>query len=147
MTDPVETVLEARDGRQTSIGFDDAFVTIGKRINPTNRKVLTQQLKGGDMTLARRDARRQMEAGAQVIDVNVGFAGADEPIVMPMAVRASMEEVGLAALYRFAQPRGFGGGPHGDQGDGRRSSPNPDLEDKGEASALRRHRHSMPRYF
>ena len=94
MTDPVETVLEARDGRQTSIGFDDAFVTIGKRINPTNRKVLTQQLKGGDMTLARRDARRQMEAGAQVIDVNVGFAGADEPIVMPMAVRASMEEVG-----------------------------------------------------
>ena len=54
MTDPVETVLEARDGRQTSIGFDDAFVTIGKRINPTNRKVLTQQLKGGDMILARR---------------------------------------------------------------------------------------------
>ena len=36
-----------------------------------------------------------MEAGAQVIDVNVGFAGADEPVVMPMAVRASMEEVDL----------------------------------------------------
>jgi 5-methyltetrahydrofolate--homocysteine methyltransferase len=66
---------------------------IGERINPTNRRLLSAQLEAGDMTLVRRDARRQVEAGAQVLDVNVGFAGADEPVVMPLAVRAIMEEV------------------------------------------------------
>jgi len=95
MTDYIETVLEGRDGRQTRIGFDHPFVMIGERINPTNRKILTQQLEDGDMTMVRRDALRQVAAGAQVLDVNVGFAGADEPIVMPMAVRAIMEETDL----------------------------------------------------
>lgn len=89
----VETILEGRDGRRVAIGFDHPFVIVGERINPTNRKVLSAQLEAGDMTLVRRDARRQVEAGARVLDVNVGFAGADEPKVMPLAVRAIMEEV------------------------------------------------------
>lgn len=95
MNTNIETILEGRDGRQVVIGFGHPFVMIGERINPTNRKVLTQQLEAGDTTLVRRDARLQMEAGAQVLDVNVGFAGADEPVVMPMAVRAIMEEVDI----------------------------------------------------
>lgn len=93
MNTSIETILEGRDGRQVVIGFGHPFVMIGERINPTNRKVLTRQLEAGDTTLVRRDARLQVEAGAQVLDVNVGFAGADEPVVMPMAVRAIMEEV------------------------------------------------------
>ncbi len=93
MTSYIETILEGRDGRRVSMGFNHPFVMIGERINPTNRKVLSAQLEAGDMTLVRRDAHRQVEAGAQVLDVNVGFAGADEPVVMPLAVRAIMEEV------------------------------------------------------
>lgn len=93
MTRNVETLLEGQNGRIVKIGFDHPFVMIGERINPTNRKVLSKQLEAGDMTLVRRDARLQVEAGAQVLDVNVGFAGADEPMVMPMAVRAIMEAV------------------------------------------------------
>lgn len=93
MTTYIETVLEGRDGRRVVIGFERPFVMIGERINPTNRSTLTRQLKEGDMTLVRRDARQQVEAGAQVLDVNVGFAGADEPKVMPQAVRAIMKEV------------------------------------------------------
>lgn len=93
MTSNVETLLEGQNGRIVKIGFDHPFVMIGERINPTNRKVLSKQLEAGDMTLVRRDARLQVEAGAQVLDVNVGFAGADEPMVMPMAVRAIMEAV------------------------------------------------------
>jgi 5-methyltetrahydrofolate--homocysteine methyltransferase len=93
MNTNIETILEGRGGRQVVIGFGHPFVMIGERINPTNRKVLTKQLEAGDTTLVRRDARLQVEAGAQVLDVNVGFAGADEPVVMPMAVRAIMEEV------------------------------------------------------
>jgi 5-methyltetrahydrofolate--homocysteine methyltransferase len=89
----IETILEGCNGRRAVVGFDHPFVIIGERINPTNRKVLSQQLADGDMTLVRRDAQRQVEAGAQVLDVNVGFAGADEPVVMPAAVRAIMEVV------------------------------------------------------
>ena len=92
MTYP-ETTLQGRDGRTVVIGFGRPFVVIGERLNPTNRKLLSKQLEAGDMSLVRRDARAQVEAGAQVLDVNVGFAGADEPAVMDRAVRAIMEEV------------------------------------------------------
>lgn len=93
MTANTETVLEGQDGRRVVIAFDQPFVMIGERINPTNRSVLTEQLQANDMTLVRRDARLQVAAGAMVLDVNVGFAGADEPHVLPQAVRAIMEEV------------------------------------------------------
>lgn len=99
-----ETVLEGRDGRRVVIGFGHPFVMIGERINPTNRKVLTEQLKAGETTMVRRDARRQAKAGAQVIDVNVGFMGANEPEVMPMAVRAVMEEVDLPVSIDTPNP-------------------------------------------
>ncbi|GEM_PF-3246987 len=60
---------------------------IGERINPTNRKVLTAQLEAGDTTMVRRDARRQVEAGAQVLDVNIGFA----PAPLSWAFRAHVK--------------------------------------------------------
>lgn len=88
-----QTILEGRDGKQVIIGFDQPFVVIGERINPTNRKVLSQQMEAGDMTLVRRDARRQVEAGAQVLDINAGIPLGDEPALMPVIVRAVMEEV------------------------------------------------------
>lgn len=110
MTPNIETVLEGRDGRRVVIGFDHPFVMIGERINPTNRKVLTQQLEAGDMTLVRRDARRQVEAGSQVLDVNVGFAGADEPVVMSLAVRAIMEEVDVPLSIDSPNPQAVAAG-------------------------------------
>ena len=89
----VQTTLEGRDGKQTIIGFDRPFVIIGERINPTNRKVLSRQMEEGDMTLVRRDARRQVEAGAHVLDINVGIPLGDEPALMPQVVRVVLEEV------------------------------------------------------
>jgi 5-methyltetrahydrofolate--homocysteine methyltransferase len=87
------TILEGRNGKQAIIGFDQPFVIIGERLNPTNRMLLSQQLQNGEMTLVRRDARRQVAAGAQVLDVNVGIPLGDEPALMPQVVRAVMEEV------------------------------------------------------
>jgi 5-methyltetrahydrofolate--homocysteine methyltransferase len=110
MSSNIETVLEGRDGRRVVIGFDHPFVMIGERINPTNRKVLTQQLEAGDMTLVRRDARWQVEAGSQVLDVNVGFAGADEPVVMSLAVRAIMEEVDVPLSIDSPNPEAVAAG-------------------------------------
>ena len=100
-----ETVLEGRDGYRVTMGADHPFVMIGERINPTNRKLLTKQLEAGDTTLVRRDARLQVEAGARVLDVNVGFAGADEPAVMPVVVRAIMEEVEVPLSLDSPNPK------------------------------------------
>lgn len=93
MASETETILEGRNGCQAVMGPGRRLVVIGERLNPTNRKTLAAQLQAGDMTMARADARRQVEAGADVLDVNVGFAGADEPAVMAALVAAVMEEV------------------------------------------------------
>lgn len=89
----IHTILEGRNGKQTVIGFDRPLVMIGERLNPTNRKVLSQQLQEGDTSLVRRDARAQVEAGAGVLDVNVGVPLADEPALMRPVIEAVMAEV------------------------------------------------------
>jgi 5-methyltetrahydrofolate--homocysteine methyltransferase len=34
--------------REVHIGFDQPFVIIGERINPTGRKILAEEMKNGD---------------------------------------------------------------------------------------------------
>ena len=67
----MNTVLSS--ARQSVIiGPDQPFVIIGERINPTGRKVLTAQMIDRNMSMVCRDARRQVEAKAHVLDVNAG---------------------------------------------------------------------------
>jgi 5-methyltetrahydrofolate--homocysteine methyltransferase len=61
---------------------------IGERINPSGRGRLRRALLEGDWEYIAEEARRQVEAGADVIDVNVGGRGIDEAAVLPAAVRA-----------------------------------------------------------
>jgi 5-methyltetrahydrofolate--homocysteine methyltransferase len=68
-------------------------VLIGERINPTGKKRLAAALAGGDLELVRQEALAQVEAGADVLDVNVGADEVDEVELLPQAVRAVMETV------------------------------------------------------
>jgi 5-methyltetrahydrofolate--homocysteine methyltransferase len=68
------------------IGFDQPFVVIGERINPTGRKLLAEEMKNGDYSRVESDALAQIAAGAQILDVNAG-AIADEPRVLAECVR------------------------------------------------------------
>ncbi|HKN48012.1 MAG TPA: dihydropteroate synthase [Candidatus Polarisedimenticolia bacterium] len=79
--------------RTVVIGPDDPFVIIGERINPTNRKKLAEELRRFDFSRVRREALEQVEAGAQMLDVNAGIPGADEPGMLKGAVLAMMETV------------------------------------------------------
>src|SRR3974390_3444382 len=56
-----------------AIGPDQPFVMIGERINPTGRKKLGPLMAAGDFGAVGRDARLQVAAGAQVLDVNAGY--------------------------------------------------------------------------
>lgn len=76
------------------IGPDDPFVIIGERINPTGRKKLTSQMMDLDMALVRRDAQRQVDAGAHVLDVNAGVPDDDvEPDILRTAIVAVQKQV------------------------------------------------------
>jgi 5-methyltetrahydrofolate--homocysteine methyltransferase len=72
--------------REVVIGFDRPFVLIGERINPTGRKLLAEEMKSGDFSRVERDAIAQVEAGAQMLDINAGIPLADEPALLARAV-------------------------------------------------------------
>ena len=73
--------------REVAIGFDEPFVIIGERINPTGRKLLAAEMKQGDYSRVEADALAQVEAGAQMLDVNAGIPLADEPAILAEAVK------------------------------------------------------------
>ena len=75
------------------ISPDDPFVVIGERINPTNRKKLAEELRRLDYTRVKADALAQAAAGAQVIDVNCGVPGADEPAILKGAVEVLQQTI------------------------------------------------------
>lgn len=74
-------------GSEVVIGFDEPFVIIGERINPTGRKALTEEMKAGDYTRVARDASAQVAAGAHMLDVNAGIPLADEAAILSDCVR------------------------------------------------------------
>jgi 5-methyltetrahydrofolate--homocysteine methyltransferase len=73
--------------REVVIGFDQPFVIIGERINPTGRKLLAEEMKNGDFSRVEADALAQVEAGAHMLDVNAGIPLADEPAILAETVR------------------------------------------------------------
>jgi 5-methyltetrahydrofolate--homocysteine methyltransferase len=73
--------------REVAIGFDQPFVVIGERINPTGRKLLALELKNGDYSRVVADALAQVAACAQVLDINAGIPLADEPAILAEAIR------------------------------------------------------------
>jgi len=81
-----DTVLSSAT-REVVIGFDRPFVIIGERINPTGRKLLAEEMKAGDYSRVERDVLAQVEAGAQMLDVNAGIPLADEPGILAHTVR------------------------------------------------------------
>ena len=66
----------------------DGITVVGERINPTGKKRFQQALREGDMNYVLEQAVSQAEAGAQVLDVNVGAPGVDEPVLMEQVVKA-----------------------------------------------------------
>jgi 5-methyltetrahydrofolate--homocysteine methyltransferase len=88
----METLLKGL-GQQVVIGRDRPTVIIGERINPTGKKRLAAALTAGDLSVVREEALKQVDAGADVLDVNVGAAGVDEVDILPKAVKLVLETV------------------------------------------------------
>jgi 5-methyltetrahydrofolate--homocysteine methyltransferase len=91
-----DTVLSSAT-TEVAIGFDRPFVMIGERINPTGRRKLAEEMAAGDFSTVVADALAQVEAGAQMLDVNAGIPLADEPAILAKVVELvqSITEVPL----------------------------------------------------
>ena len=73
----------------------NGITVVGERINPTGKKRFQQALREGDMNYVLEQAVSQTEAGAQILDVNVGAPGVDEPALMEQVVKALQSVVSL----------------------------------------------------
>ena len=86
----------APDGNAVTISSGTSVVTltphaglvIGERINPTGKKLLKEAYARGDTAYVLREAVKQIDAGAQVLDVNCGVPGIDEAAVLDATVAA-----------------------------------------------------------
>jgi 5-methyltetrahydrofolate--homocysteine methyltransferase len=82
----IVTVVSSQK-KEVRIGFDERFVIIGERINPTGRKILAEEMKAGNFDRVVSDALAQVEAGAHMLDVNAGIPLADEPAILAKAIQ------------------------------------------------------------
>ena len=71
-----------------TIIIGDTVKIVGERINPTGKPRLKAALKEGDLEYILREGLTQIDEGADILDVNVGMPGIDEPKMLKGAVSA-----------------------------------------------------------
>lgn len=88
----MDTVLQSRS-RTVVIGAEQPFCIIGERINPTGRKAFSEELRAGDYDTVVADALAQVEAGADMLDVNAGIPLVDEAELLTRLIRLVQDTV------------------------------------------------------
>jgi 5-methyltetrahydrofolate--homocysteine methyltransferase len=83
----MKTVLRGNT-REVTIDTNGPVIIIGECINPTRRKKLVSTLQEGNFEYVLELAESQIKAGADVLDVNVGFPGVDDVKLLPETVLA-----------------------------------------------------------
>ena len=77
---------------------------IGERINPTGKKLLKEAYKNGDTAYILREAVRQVEDGAKILDINCGVPGIDEASTLESVVEAVQGVVTVPLQIDSADP-------------------------------------------
>ncbi len=92
-----------------AVELDGARV-IGERINPTGKKRFQQALREGDLDYIVRRGVEQQDAGAEILDVNVGLPGLDEADMMRRTVKALQAAVDLPLQIDSSDPKAIEAG-------------------------------------
>lgn len=72
-------------------------LVIGERINPTGKRLLKEAYAKGDVAYVLREAVKQVDAGAEILDVNCGVPGLDEAALIEATV-ASVQSVATCPI-------------------------------------------------
>ena len=70
----------------------------GEKINPTGNKLVKEALKAGDTAAIKELAAKQQQAGADILDINVGLPEIDEKAVLPHVIQAVQSVVTLPLI-------------------------------------------------
>lgn len=114
---PAFTVTSAQQMASLPEG-EARIAVIGERINPTGKKKLKAALQAGDVDYLVAEAAAQQRAGADILDVNVGVPGLDEPTLLSQVTRTLQATVPLPLQLDSSDPvaieaaaRGYAGRP------------------------------------
>lgn len=89
---------------EVKIDTEGPVVIIGEKINPTGHKRLAVALRESDLDYVKELATRQVEAGADVLDVNVGVPSLDEVALLPQVVQVTAARVDVPLCIDSANP-------------------------------------------
>lgn len=81
-----QKVTAVTSGSQTIV-LNEGLHLIGERINPTGKKRLKEALRKKDISYILKEGLKQIEAGADILDVNVGLPEIDEAEMMQKVVQ------------------------------------------------------------
>ena len=81
------TSVSACTSGNSTVILDGVITEIGERLNPTGKKKLREALKNGDINYLASEAINQVQAGAQILDINVGLPELNELEVMVKVIR------------------------------------------------------------
>jgi 5-methyltetrahydrofolate--homocysteine methyltransferase len=90
--------------KKAVLNTEGPFVVIGEKINPTGRKKLAAALQAGDLDYVRELASKQIAAGADVLDVNVGVPGMDDVALIQQVVKLLAEEYDIPLCIDSPNP-------------------------------------------
>ncbi len=99
----METILRGKT-KEVVISTGGPFVIFGESINPTGRKKLEDTLSNNNFEYALDLAGKQIDEGADILDVNVGFPGVDELRLLPDAVSAINEKYDIPLCIDSPNP-------------------------------------------
>jgi 5-methyltetrahydrofolate--homocysteine methyltransferase len=100
----MKTILRG-SSREVVIDTAGPVVIVGECINPTRRKKLVSTLQSGDFSYVLELAESQIKAGADVLDVNVGFPGVDDEKLLPETVLAIQSKFDIPVCLDSPNPR------------------------------------------
>jgi 5-methyltetrahydrofolate--homocysteine methyltransferase len=90
--------------KEVIIGDNRPTVIIGERINPTGKKRMSEALRVGNLEVVREEALAQVQAGADIIDINVATTGINEVSLLPQAVAAVADAVDVPLCLDSPNP-------------------------------------------
>lgn len=90
----------------TAVEIGPAPVIVGERINPTGKSKLKEALRSANMDYILAEGAAQEDAGAHILDVNVGLPGVDEPEMLERSgLRPAERDRPAPAARQLGPPR------------------------------------------
>jgi 5-methyltetrahydrofolate--homocysteine methyltransferase len=100
----MQTILQGITSR-VIIDTAGPVVIIGECINPTRRKKLVSSLQEANFDYVLELAESQIKAGADILDVNVGFPGVDDVKLLPLTVLAIIGKFDIPICIDSPNPK------------------------------------------